>query len=106
MTDVLRDIFVARRTFGRDRFVFASNSRSGYLQEPKGFLDQIAAATGVTVSCHDLRRCYATCAEAADISPLALRQLLNHALGDNDVTAGYIQMSPARLAEAALIGPH
>src|SRR5262249_1011224 len=101
MTDVLRDIFVARRAIGRDRYVFPANSRSGHLEEAKGFFTQIAAATGITVSCHDLRRVYATAAESSDISPLALRQLLNHALGNNDVTPGYIQMSPARVAAAA-----
>jgi integrase len=101
MTDVLRDIFVARRTIGLTRHVFPANSRSGHLEEPKGFLDQIAAQTGIVVSCHDLRRVFATCAESSDISPLALKGLLNHSLGDNDVTAGYVVMSPARLAEAA-----
>jgi integrase len=101
LTDVLRDILVARRVLGRDRYVFPANSRSGHIEEPKSFLTQIAAQTGIVVSAHDLRRVYATAAESSDISPLALRQLLNHSLGDNDVTIGYIQMSPARLAEAA-----
>jgi integrase len=100
MSDVLRDIFVARRAIGRDRYVFPANSRSGHIEEPRSFLAAISAATDITVSCHDLRRVYATAAESTDISPLALRQLLNHSLGD-DVTVGYIQMQPARLAEAA-----
>jgi integrase len=81
--------------------VFPANSHSGHIEEPKSFLVQIAVATGIVVSCHDLRRVYATAAESTDISPLALRQLLNHSLGDHDVTVGYIQMQPARLAEAA-----
>jgi integrase len=101
LTDELRDIFVARRAIGRDRYVFPANSRSGHIEEPKNFLAQIAATTGIVVSCHDLRRVYATAAESIDISPLALRQLLNHSLGDHDVTVDYIQMQPARLAEAA-----
>jgi integrase len=100
LTDMLRDIFVARRAIGRERFIFAANSRSGHMEEPKGFLAQVAAATGIAVSAHDLRRVFATVAESADISPLALRALINHSLG-GDVTAGYIQMTPERLREPA-----
>ena len=102
LTDVLHGIFVARRALGRDRYVFPSTSRSGHIEEPKSFLRQITAQTGIEVSAHDLRRVYATAAELSDFPPMALRQLLNHSLGgDHDVTAGYIQMQPARLAEAA-----
>jgi integrase len=100
MTDVLRDIFVARRAIGRDRYVFPANSRSGHLEEPKGFLDQIAATTGITVSCHDLRRVYATAAESSNITLLELKMLVNHALPD-DVTIGYIQKSQREVAAAA-----
>jgi len=48
----------------------------------------------------DLRRTYITAAESADISPLALRALVNHSLG-GDVTSGYIVMTPERLREPA-----
>jgi integrase len=88
LTDVLREILIARRAIGRDRFIFPANSASGHVEEAKSFFAEIAAQTGIAVSCHDLRRCYATAAESSDISPLALRQLLNHSLGGNDVTAG------------------
>ena len=37
-------------------------------------------------------------AESSDISPLALKALVNHSLGD-DVTSGYIQMTVDRLRE-------
>ena len=60
----------------------------------------IAEASGVSVSAHDLRRTYITLAESCDISPLALKGLLNHALG-GDVTSGYIVMSTERLREPA-----
>jgi integrase len=100
MTDVLRDIFVARPAIGRDRYVFPANSRSGHIEEPKGFLDQIAAATGIAVSCHDLRRVYATAAESSNITLLELKMLVNHALPD-DVTIGYIQKSQREVAAAA-----
>jgi hypothetical protein len=54
----------------------------------------------VPVSVHDLRRTDITIAESCDISPLALKGLLNHALG-GDVTSGYIVMSTERLREPA-----
>jgi integrase len=100
LTDVLRDIFVTRRAIGRARYLFPANSRSGHIEEPRALFDEIAAKTGIVVSAHDLRRVYTTAAEASDISGLALKLLINHSLG-NDVTAGYVIMSPARLAAAA-----
>ena len=43
-----------------------------------------------------LRRTFITVAEALDISPYAIKALVNHALGTS-VTEGYIQMSVERL---------
>jgi integrase len=56
--------------------------------------------TKITVTPHDLRRTYVTVAEDTDISPLALKALVNHSLGD-DVTAGYVQMTVERLRDPA-----
>src|SRR5204862_3971680 len=93
MSSLVRDLLVARRAIGRDGpFVFASASRSGHIEEPKFPLNQVALATGIRISAHDIRRTYITVAESADISPLALKALANHALG-NDVTSGYVQMT-------------
>jgi integrase len=60
----------------------------------------VAEATGIRVSAHDLRRTYITVAESADISPLAMKALVNHSLG-NDVTSGYVVMTAERLREPA-----
>ena len=60
----------------------------------------MAAACGIEISAHDLRRTFITIAESADISPLALKALVNHALG-SDVTSGYVQMTTERLREPA-----
>ena len=43
-------------------------------------------------------RTYITVAESCDISPLALKALVNHSMG-RDVTAGYVQISVERLRE-------
>jgi hypothetical protein len=80
--------------------VFPANSRSGHIEEPRVTLRLIEEATGIGVTAHDLRRTFVTIAESTDISPLALKALVNHSYGD-DVTAGYIVGSVERLREPA-----
>jgi integrase len=100
MSDFVHGLLVARRALGDARFVFPSNSGSGHVEEPKFPLAAIARATGISVSAHDLRRTFVTVAESSDISVLALKALVNHALG-SDVTGGYVQMTAERLREPA-----
>jgi hypothetical protein len=100
MSDFVHDLLVARRAIGKDKFVFPSNSSAGHIVEPRFPLNLVAAATGITVSAHDLRRVYITAAEGAAISPYALKALVNHSLG-NDVTAGYVQLSVHDLRDPA-----
>jgi integrase len=100
LTDYIHDMLVARRALGKTEFVFPANSKSGHIEEPKSQLGEIAESCGVRASVHDVRRTYTTIAEWADISPIALRALINHSLG-RDVTSGYIQMTAERLREPA-----
>jgi len=100
MTDVVHGILVARRALGDAKFVFPANSRSGHVEEPKFALRLVAQQCGTRVSVHDLRRTYITVAESTDISPLALKALVNHSLGGG-VTEGYVQMTAERLREPA-----
>ena len=92
-------MLIARRQTGGD-YVFPANSKSGHIAEPKFAFAHVEKASGLRVSPHDLRRTFLTVAESTDISPLALKALVNHAIG-NDVTAGYVQMSSERLRDAA-----
>jgi integrase len=101
MSSYVRELLVARRAIGDDGgFVFGADSRSGHIEEPKFAFSMVAEASGIAVSPHDLRRSYITICESVDISPLALKALVNHALG-NDVTSGYVQMTAERLREPA-----
>ena len=100
LTDYVRDMLVARRALGTTKYVFPSIGASGHIAEPKFPLQQVALATGIKISAHDLRRTFITVAESCDISPMALKCLVNHSLG-SDVTAGYIQMTVERLREPA-----
>ena len=101
MTDVVHDMLVARRAIGNTgEHVFFAAGKTGHIMETKYLFDRVAKASGIRISAHDLRRTYLTVAESCDISPIALRALVNHSLG-KDVTSGYIQMSVERLREPA-----
>lgn len=100
MSDFVRDLFVARRAIGNAGFVFPAPGKAGHVGDPSHALKAVADASGVKVSAHDLRRTYVTVAESTDISPMAIKALVNHAVG-NDVTSGYAIMTTERLREAA-----
>jgi integrase len=100
MTDFVHDLLATRRAIGKTEFIFHANSASGHIETPNHHLAQIANATSVRVSIHDLRRTFVTIAESCDISPIALKALVNHGIG-SDVTSGYIQIVVERLREPA-----
>lgn len=96
LTTVLRDVF-SRRSSQADpgEYVFTNKdgSRFSNLRYP---LKRIEKLSGIYVTCHDLRRTFATVAESLDIPAYAVKALLNHKTS-GDVTAGYIQITPDRL---------
>jgi integrase len=97
----VRDLLISRRNIGNARgWVFPADSRSNHIEEPRAALDAVAETTGIKVTVHGLRRTFISVAESCDISPIALKALVNHAVG-NDVTAGYVILSTERLREAA-----
>ncbi|TIX46035.1 MAG: DUF4102 domain-containing protein [Mesorhizobium sp.] len=99
MSDFVRNLLVARRSVGKEPsgYVFPSHGKkTGYIAEPKFPLDAVAKVCGVSVSVHDLRRTFITVAEQAEISPMTLKMLVNHAPG-KDVTEGYVQVRMPRL---------
>jgi integrase len=100
MSDFVRDLLVARRAIGNAGFVFPAPGKAGHIVDPSFSLKAVAEASGIKVSAHDLRRTYVTVAESMDISPMAIKALVNHAVG-SDVTSGYAIMTTERLREAA-----
>jgi integrase len=101
MSSVVHDLLVPRRALGDGGpFVFPGDGKTGHCQSFTLALRQIGAATGIEVSPHDLRRTFATVAQATEISPLALKLLVAHSAG-GDVTSGYTFMTQAQLREAA-----
>jgi integrase len=99
LTDVIFKLLKERQSLGRTEYVFFGNGAAGHLQEPKSFFADIAAASGVQISPHDLRRSYITTAESCDIPLLALAALVNHAVPG--VTSSYVQMNVERLRKPA-----
>jgi integrase len=97
MSDFVRDLLVTRRAIGNATFVFPG--RPGHhITDASHPLNEVAEATGIKVSAHDLRRTFITVAESADISPLALKALVNHSLGGG-ITERYVQIKTERLRE-------
>jgi integrase len=90
MSDIIHDMFVSRRALGDAKFVFPSNSRKGFIADPGDPLERAAAACGLKVSVHDLRRTYVTAAASTPgITASQIKALVNHA-GGGDVTSGYM----------------
>ena len=97
LSDFLVGLLEARRDENEQFFpecpwVFPAHSRSGHIAEPK-------AELSVPFSIHGLRNTFITAAESLDISPYAIKLLVNHSLPRSDVTAGYIQVEVDRLRE-------
>lgn len=106
MTDLVFNLLMRRKAPGLEKYVFSSDSKAGHIAEPKFPLKLVAEKCGIQISAHDLRRTFITVAESTDISPLALKGLVNHSLG-NDVTSGYVQMTAERLRKPAqLVADH
>jgi integrase len=101
MTTLIHDLFVARRAVGdASKYLFPGVGKAGHVVAPRATFAEIAAKTGIAVGCHDLRRTFITVAESCDISPIALKALVNHSVG-GDITGGYVVMSIERLRQAA-----
>lgn len=84
-----------------DKYLFHSaNELNNPLIAIRKPIKWISDYAGIPFTAHDLRRTYITAAEHLDISMYAIKMLVNHHLPGNDVTAGYIIMSPDRLRAA------
>ena len=74
-SDLVLDLLKRRREVGDAGWVFPANSKSGHVEEPRHFLEQVAKATGIEVSVHDLRRTFVSVAESTEMSVYALKAL-------------------------------
>ena len=77
-------------------WVFPGSGKRGHLVEMKRLTHRVATLSGVAFTNHDLPRTFATVAESLDLSPYAIKRLLNHKMR-GDVTSGYIIFDRERL---------
>jgi len=96
LSNFLFDLLSKRKKDSDSEFVFPSNSKAGYIVEPRKVMQKITGISGVQFTLHDLRRTFITIAESLDIPAYALKKLLNHKT-NSDVTAGYIVIDVERL---------
>jgi integrase len=100
MSDFVHDLLVARRAIGKEGpFVFAANSKSRHIEEPRFALAQVAKACGVIVTAHDLRRSFVSAANGT-VSGRDARALVNHAVCGN-VHDDYDMVTAEELREPA-----
>jgi len=97
LPDYLRECFEIYKEKTKSKYVFPNARGNNYIREPRKVMAQVTDASGVSFTCHDLRRTFATIAESLDISAYALKRLLNHKIANSDVTAGYIVIDVERL---------
>ena len=82
-------------------YVFPSSTdETKHLSDIKKPLRQLLEQTGIEITPHDLRRTFLSTGAQLGFSDYLLKQLANHATG-NDITAGYVIQSADELKEPA-----
>lgn len=90
MSGMTEWILKEQKKYAKDSaFVFPSDRTGTHMTEPKSQLDRIRRATKLNFTFHDLRRTFATHAEALGQSHELIRKALNHKSGGG-VTSQYI----------------
>lgn len=98
MSDFLFDLLMRRQSCRVNDYVFSACYGEGNLTTPTKAIYRVRELTGLDFTLHDLRRTFITIAESLDLSPYAVKRLVNHSMG-NDVTAGYIVWDVERIRE-------
>ncbi|MGB6141847.1 MAG: tyrosine-type recombinase/integrase [Pseudoalteromonas rhizosphaerae] len=101
ITDRLAEIFNRRKEYKVSDYVFGTNSKKGYLTDPKKTLKHVCQIAEVKITSHDLRRTFTSMAESSGVSGYLLKRLLNHITDKSDVTAGYLILTAEELKEPA-----
>lgn len=87
---------VRKGAYEGHEYIFPGRGSAGHIVDPKKAARWVQEASGVKFSMHTLRRTFITVGESLDISPYAIKALVNHSSG-NDVTRGYIILTTDRL---------
>jgi integrase len=84
---------------GRSKWLFPNKDNTSPMSIPQKPINKIREGCAIEFSPHDLRRTFATIAEAVYLPQTIIKRLLNH-VTDNDVTGGYIRTEMETLREA------
>ncbi|MGF7163503.1 integrase [Rhodoligotrophos appendicifer] len=97
----LKSIFTRRRAAAhafRSEWLFPATTGDRHFSAPDKAVRRVGARAGVpTLRCHDLRRTFATVADAVGVGMFTLKRLMNHISGD--VTFGYVGADVERMRE-------
>jgi integrase len=91
--------------------IYVFEQRGQPIRSAKALLARTEAATGIRATHHDLRRTFASMADAMGVGDYTIKRLVNHATDSRDVTAGYVSADAEDLRKAqqltadALLGP-
>lgn len=96
LSDYLMKMLKRRSKTKVGDYIFHASDNARPLRDPKRQLNKIKELSGLSFSCHDLRRTFITIAESMDISTYAIKKPVNHSTG-GDVTSGYIIHNVERL---------
>lgn len=96
LSDFAVERLAERQALAVNEYVFPNREGTGHLVEPQRQMNHVIKVSEVPFTVHDLRRTFITVAESLDISPYALKRMVNHKVS-GDVTDGYIISDVARL---------
>jgi integrase len=102
MSDYIRDLFEKALVWRQNEFVFPGDGATGHLTETRRQIEVVERKAGLKIGNHDLRRTFATIAETV-CSYTEVKQLMNHAVPDSDVTNRYIGIEAGYRAEPAMM---
>ncbi|MCK4817580.1 integrase, partial [bacterium] len=88
-----------KKKTGHTLWLFPNPDHTGPLSESSRKAMRIVIKKSIHFTPHDLRRTFATIAEAVYLPQTIIKRLLNH-VTDNDVTGGYIRTEMNTLREA------
>ena len=93
-------VFPARQQKGHKKAKRSdpTTPNKGHLTTPTKAIQTVRELSNIEFTLHDLRRTFITIAESLDISPYAVKRLVNHST-ESDVTAGYIVWDVERIRE-------
>jgi len=96
LSNYLYKLLKRRYKHKTNSYVFPARYGEKHLTTPQKGILRVRDIANLYFTLHDLRRTFITIAESLDISPYAVKKLVNHSMS-NDVTADYIVWDIDRL---------